>query len=91
MRDIPIIKAAITKKGEELRALYTELDEALAARHADIVRRWDLGETFAGIGKAVHLPSYTIKNILWREGRTSAGRHALMSYRESLKPRVVSP
>ena len=84
VRSIPDIKADIMAKENELRALYGELDVALEAKRLGIIQRHDAGESNAAIGRWAGLPPYTIRNILWRAGRTMKGRDALRAHRASL-------
>lgn len=90
MRLIADIKDDITSKENELRALYGELDDVMRAYEKDMLRRFDEGESFAHIGRQVGLPAYTVKNILWRNGRTKRGREALRTHRASLRPLAVT-
>ncbi len=85
-RTIPEIKDAITIAEDALRALYGELDVAMESIRHGIIQRHDAGESNAAIGRWCGLPSYTIRNILWRAGRTMKGRDALRASHASLQP-----
>lgn len=77
MRTVSAIDAAIAELEVQLKTLHAERRQVQRSWRDEIVADFDAGKEILDIVKARKLPYGSVQGVLWRAGRTEAGRMAI--------------
>lgn len=77
MRSPSIIRAELAETRARVTALECELQDTRQAEIDSVIAKFDQGMSRAEIARDMRMPKSAVGGILWRHGRTDAGRRRL--------------